>query len=122
MSTKIGDKVCRNHPERQAVSRCETCFKPLCPECVNTIGGVDFCSERCQRNYADVGANIADYETKRTAERARRRRRRLVKTVIILIIVAGLAAYAVSRPDHVAAVREWIQDLLARTTNRIQPD
>ena len=49
--SQLGDKVCPNHPNATAVSRCETCFKPLCSECAISKEDKDFCSKTCETNY-----------------------------------------------------------------------
>ncbi|GAB4321124.1 MAG: hypothetical protein Kow0059_15670 [Candidatus Sumerlaeia bacterium] len=44
--------VCLNHPERIAYTRCKTCGKPLCEECMITNDLGDFCSEKCSEQAA----------------------------------------------------------------------
>ncbi|MDR1721740.1 MAG: hypothetical protein LBR24_01675, partial [Methanobrevibacter sp.] len=34
---------CRNHPDREAVTNCSVCGKPICKECTLEIGGKDYC-------------------------------------------------------------------------------
>jgi len=86
----VTGRVCLNHPDRAAVSRCETCFRPLCPECIRSTDGVHFCSETCARNYARSGERMADFNAK--ARRGRFRRR--VRRVLTLAVLAVLAYFA----------------------------
>jgi len=76
-SARIQDKVCRNHPERAATERCETCFTPICAECVYERHDVPFCSRNCAANYDVVHRNLDRFEKKKKTDRKIRFRRRL---------------------------------------------
>ncbi|OVE81809.1 hypothetical protein BVY04_02395 [bacterium M21] len=86
-------KVCPNHPEIDAVSRCTTCFKPLCAECILCTGGLDFCSDQCSTNHFTTNAAIEDGFAR---EAAARRRARIKKVIfLIILIVAGIIGWKV---------------------------
>jgi hypothetical protein len=34
---------CANHPDRERTAFCQNCGKPLCPECIRTLGTATFC-------------------------------------------------------------------------------
>lgn len=46
---------CANHPDREASAFCQNCGKPLCPECVRTLGTSLVC-DRCLELRAAAGA------------------------------------------------------------------
>lgn len=79
------DKVCPNHPENQAVTRCTTCFKPLCGACVVEKGNMDFCSDQCATNHFTTNASISDSLAR---DAAARRRKRIVKLFLLLVLLA----------------------------------
>jgi competence protein ComGC len=76
-------KVCPNHPEVEAVSRCVGCFKPLCQECVVKEGSQDFCSSQCATNHAESSEHFGDAQ----ANERKRKVKKLIKTLVVLIIV-----------------------------------
>ena len=49
---------CANHPDVAVVSYCQSCGKPLCAECIRSVGGVIYC-EPClaARMASPMGAN-----------------------------------------------------------------
>ena len=109
------NSVCLNHPDRPAVSRCTTCFKPICGECIVRAHGEEFCSRQCADNYEGTRAGVAEYEEQEKRRKTARRRRRIV----FLVILAGLGyfgyRYAKSNPGALDAlkdkVRGWTQRL-----------
>jgi hypothetical protein len=50
--------VCINHPDRSGTSRCSTCHKPICSDCVVKLSGSVFCSQICHDNAARFNANF----------------------------------------------------------------
>ena len=40
-------RICLRHPERQAVTSCSLCHKPVCEECVIRQNDRVFCSKAC---------------------------------------------------------------------------
>lgn len=84
----MAGKVCPNHPNTEAVSRCTACFKPLCGDCVMERNGEDFCSEKCAVGHFTTNAHVGDM-----LERDRRRARaKMIRNLVILVILAALAA------------------------------
>ena len=88
----VKDQVCLNHTDRPAASRCETCFKPLCDDCIVETDGVHFCSSECAANYGDSEDRLQSIEDSERKRRARKRRRRVLLFIVAVAIVA--AAYS----------------------------
>ena len=40
---KISESVCLNHPDTPAVTRCATCSKPICKQCIVSKNGSSYC-------------------------------------------------------------------------------
>jgi hypothetical protein len=112
MMADIGDKVCRHHPERAAVTKCETCFTPLCGDCVVESGGLHFCSEKCASNYAAVANNISRFEDQRARDIARRRRRRMIRVLIFAGIVTVAGWYVATHPELIDRVKEALRGIM----------
>jgi hypothetical protein len=47
---------CANHPDRERVAFCQDCGKPLCQECVRTVGSAVYCEESLAARLAGAGA------------------------------------------------------------------
>ena len=58
------DKVCLNHTDRPAVSRCLSCRKPVCEECIVESNGEKFCSVICREGHERTNANMDAYREK----------------------------------------------------------
>ena len=84
--TLMDGKVCPNHPETAATSRCTTCFKPLCQECTIVKGNLDFCSDKCATNHFVTNASIEDGFNR---DAAARRRARIIKMIFLLILLVA---------------------------------
>jgi len=39
--------ICVNHTSRTATTRCSSCHKPICDDCVIKANGSVFCSQKC---------------------------------------------------------------------------
>jgi hypothetical protein len=46
---------CANHPDRERVAFCQNCGKPLCQECMRTVGSAVFCEPCLAAKLAGVG-------------------------------------------------------------------
>ncbi|RMD74145.1 MAG: hypothetical protein D6820_17310 [Lentisphaerae bacterium] len=90
-------KCCPNHPERQAVARCETCFKPLCEECCHRDEDHAFCSVECATNYLRNAQMMADLEA-RDARRKRIERIRQIILLIILLVISWIVYSIILHP------------------------
>ncbi len=84
---KMGDKVCLNHTSIPAVSRCETCFKPLCDNCILEVEGRHFCSEKCADDSLDKRGRIAVLES----VNQRSKSASMAKHIFVLLVFAGLS-------------------------------
>ncbi len=94
MSEKLMEgKVCPNHPKAQAVSRCTTCFKPLCKACILVKGDMDFCSDQCATNHFTTNASIGASLSRDAAAKRRARIRKLIFLLILLLAGFGGAYY-----------------------------
>jgi hypothetical protein len=95
--------VCLNHTDREATTKCATCFKPLCAECAKPADGEVFCSGQCQQNFAASAGRMAAMAERDRANARRRWIKRLV--ILVVLIVAGAAAYTYLRKDPDLAER-----------------
>ena len=84
--------ICLNHTDREATTRCATCFKPLCAECAKPARGQVFCSERCQQNYAASEERLAAVAAR---DRANARRQMVERLIILLVVILAAVAAVV---------------------------
>jgi hypothetical protein len=47
---------CANHPDRERVAFCQDCGKPLCQECIRTVGTSVYCEESLAARLSGAGA------------------------------------------------------------------
>jgi hypothetical protein len=83
----MAGKVCLNHTSTPAVSRCETCFKPLCEDCILEVEGSHFCSEKCAGDGIDKKGRIAVLDSVNQKSKVAA----FVGKIIVLLILLGLA-------------------------------
>ena len=50
--------VCVNHTNREATSRCTSCHKPSCDDCIVKADGAVYCSSRCAEAAAKFNKNF----------------------------------------------------------------
>ena len=111
-STYAKDKVCRNHPDRQATSRCETCLTPICDECTYLRHNLAFCSRNCAANHDVVNRNLERFEKKKQMDRRLRRLRRvgMFTRICVYCAVFGFALwYYLNYTDR---VHNWMNRIL----------
>jgi hypothetical protein len=89
----MGDKVCLNHTSTPATSRCTTCFKPICDECIIAENDEDFCCQICLEKHKRTSENIEALE--------RRKPSGLFKKIILLAIVSGAIYWAYNNQTKV---------------------
>ena len=81
--------VCLNHPDRESVTICAACGKPLCDECIFDFEDADYCSADCR----DKGeaSNIRASVVIQTSDRVDRksRKRAFIWFILLLLLVAG---------------------------------
>lgn len=75
--------VCLSHIDRQAVTQCKTCFKPLCSECVIRRGRQGFCSTRCVDNYLHSSGGFGRHLLHQ--RQARQGRRQFVAMIVLAV-------------------------------------
>src|ERR1700722_17719361 len=46
---------CANHPDRERVAFCQDCGKPLCQECIRTVGSSVYCEQSLAARLGGVG-------------------------------------------------------------------
>ena len=90
---KTSGQVCLNHPDRSGVSRCTTCFKPLCDECILERDGLHFCSQECSENETRTSENVDAFQDQSRRDRKRRRKRKMLVRLVILIVIVAAAWY-----------------------------
>jgi hypothetical protein len=116
----MGDKVCLNHTNVRAVTRCETCFRPLCAECVVEADGRHFCSEKCAGDSIDKRGRIAVLDK----SNAKSQSVALVKNIIILLVLIGIAAgaffYWQGHKKEVARASAQMQRTLKQAGNKAE--
>ena len=85
--------VCLNHTNVQAVSRCTTCMKPICSECIVNINNDHFCSQACGENHIRTSAEISRFKSKEKSG--------LFKKIIWLGILAALVWFGWTNKDKI---------------------
>ena len=91
MAKAPAGSVCLNHPNTHAVTRCATCSKPICQECIVKHGGVSYCSTLCRDNAVRTGAMVDDVQKRKGAANFKRFVIRFVQLLILLAVLG--AAY-----------------------------
>ena len=91
--SNIEDSVCLNHPNTTASSRCTTCFKPICTECITTENNEDFCSIICAEKHKRTSENIEALNTRKSSG--------LFKKIMILAIIAAGLYWAYTNQSKV---------------------
>ena len=109
---KISDQVCLNHVDRQAVSRCATCFRPLCEGCVIDHADGHFCSQLCMDNYAESDERMQKFEASARRDRRRKRIRRLVALIIVAAVVAAVYSWTSSHPEQTRGLIRRLQQTI----------
>ena len=81
--------VCLKHPDREAVSVCAACGKPLCAECVQSAGDSGYCSGDCQAKGEASRVRAADVLTSSGNVDRKLRLRFFIWFIIVLALAAG---------------------------------
>ena len=106
----ISESVCLNHPDTPAVTRCATCGKPICAECIVTRNGSHYCSTACAAS-AELTADRVGQVQEARARSERRRGRRALVMLIVLLVLAAVAYYFYSRNrEEVEQIGAWAAD------------
>jgi hypothetical protein len=86
----MAGKICHNHTNVPAVSKCDTCSKPLCADCILEVKDIHFCCTGC----AGIGLDKRERITASTvlnSEQLQSEGAACRTKLIILLILAGLA-------------------------------
>ena len=88
--------VCLNHPDVNAIAKCEACGKPLCAECVMILDNRKYCSEACHLKglASQLRAESVIGEKRKTERKGKTGK---IFVFIIIIAVACAAAYFYSK-------------------------
>ena len=108
--SQFADKVCLNHPDISAVSRCVTCFKPLCPACIVKRQGQDFCSEICAINYNTTNKSINEFREKEHSRKFARLIKRLIILAVLIVIVLLAFHYLKGQKDKVKETTDQLRN------------
>ncbi|MBE6365494.1 MAG: hypothetical protein E7053_07055 [Lentisphaerae bacterium] len=81
--------VCLQHPDRDAVTVCAACGKPLCAECVKSSGNADYCSESCLAKGESSRARAAEVISTSARVDRKLRGRFLIWFIIVLLLAIG---------------------------------
>ena len=85
--------VCVNHTDRQATSRCSSCHKPICNDCIIKDSGSVFCSEKCVEGAARFNKNFKPDTGPGFFGQIKNWIVGLVGLAFVLAIGAGICAY-----------------------------
>ncbi len=100
----MSERVCLNHPNTPAVARCETCFKPLCEDCIVLQEGKTFCTDTCAQNFSQSGERIAEFDKNQRKARLRKRIRKLVTLAILAALGWGVYQWCRSHPNQAKSI------------------
>lgn len=89
----LSGSVCLNHPDTPAVTRCASCSKPICKQCIVSRNGSNYCSETCAKNAAETVGQVNRTLEERRRTGAKTRLRAIILLVIIIIIAAAASWY-----------------------------
>ncbi len=103
---------CKNHPLKQAVTRCKRCNKPLCADCImQTEIGV-FCSDECYQATTEFMQKVSGEAPKRKVSLFQKKGfKQLIILVILLVVLYFLLASVTGHRnigDIIEVVRGWI--------------
>ena len=109
----MDEKVCVNHPELDAQSRCTTCFKPICSDCIEIRNGQDFCSELCAAKFFATNKGVEEFIKK---DQKRQFLARIKKTAIFIgFLVLGIVFFAFWRINKVS-----VDNITDQITNKVK--
>ena len=91
------NKVCLNHPDIDATSRCTSCFKPICNTCIINDAGEDFCTQVCAEKHKRTNETVQSYKERKKSSH-------LFRNLVILIILGTAAYWAVNNQEKVKDV------------------
>ncbi len=99
-------KVCINHPDREADTKCIACLKPICNECVVEYGEQAYCSVNCRDQAWKTTANIAEMQERERANAKKRAMKKFIIFIIFAAIVGGAVYYIMNDKDSMKKLKE----------------
>jgi hypothetical protein len=87
------EKPCINHSERESMTRCDVCLKPLCEECVVAHEQRPYCSEECLKNQLGFNSKLGETLQDDRKKTMIKNIRNTLLLVIILILVYHVYQY-----------------------------
>lgn len=109
--------ICLNHTDREATTRCATCFKPLCAECAKPAHGQVFCSDKCMQNYAASEERMAAVAARDRANARRERIRRLIILVVIVLIALAAFFFLRKNPSTADKLKKGAKSLASKAAD-----
>lgn len=81
--------VCLNHPDREAVTVCAACGRPLCKECIVSDGKDNYCSDLCLRRGQESCQRAKEVIVTSAKVDRKLHLRALIWFIILALLVAG---------------------------------
>ena len=104
--------VCLKHPDRESVTVCAACRKPLCAECVKSSGSADYCSAECLARGEASRERAAGVIASSEKVDRKLRGRFLVWFIIVLILAVGAwYGYKKHQEQVDAHIREAVESV-----------
>ena len=113
-------KVCMNHKNTPAVTRCVMCFKPLCTDCIIVSDDADTCSDACAVNYLNSAPLRNDMDRKEKLKKKQAFRRKIMRALVLIIVVAAILVYLTKfrRPELEKQAIDKAEKLLQEHTGK----
>jgi len=83
----MSERICMNHADREAESKCIACFKPICNECIIRFKGEDYCSDKCAEGAENTSQRIDEI----SAGQNRIKRKLIIRRILFLTILGIIA-------------------------------
>jgi len=93
-------EFCINHPDRPAETRCRQCHKPICPECIKSDAGGQFCSFQCSEAYKDFQAREKPKD---------KRGMGLISKLVLLVVIAAVVVLVGAKVLHIGACKSILK-------------
>lgn len=99
--------VCLNHPDTEAVAKCEACGKPLCSQCAQLFNGHCYCSQSCCDRGMAASVRSGNVIEKRARTDAKLKLRGWLIFLVLLALIAGGAYYYFQHRKEIDRQADW---------------